>query len=169
MDLSARDQIQAKFVAATFTPEETAAANAIRTAASAFATTVFETVVPSSVATAAYDKIGEASHLAIRAITGGLSPIDWTLPGGDLMTIEAKTTFTAPKRHTTFTSKLASGTTITAHQDAVAIVFANTGNYIFFDDIDAYIEILFAVKADRAAAAEFEKKWLTENATEEAA
>lgn len=80
------------------------------------------------------------------------------------MTIEARTTFTAPKRKTRLASPLENGGRVTASLNAVEARI-ETPNLVFwvkYDQIEAVIEILFAIKAEREAQAAFEKKWLAE-------
>lgn len=89
------------------------------------------------------------------------------------MTIEAKTTFTPPKRKTVLVSKLDDGREIKARQNTNEVRIEPLGQYpeyayIKYQDIDAVIELLFAVKADRDAHAAFEKKWLADNAASSA-
>lgn len=84
------------------------------------------------------------------------------------MTIEAKTTFTPPKRKTVLAATTEEGVEIKARQNAkeVRIDLPNAAYmgsaYINYEHIDAVIELLFAVKADREAQAAFEKKWLAD-------
>lgn len=82
------------------------------------------------------------------------------------MTISAKTTFTAPKRKTTLVAVTEAGVEIRARQNAkeVRIEFPTHASYIEYEHIEATIELLFAVKADREAQATFERKWLAEQA-----
>lgn len=84
------------------------------------------------------------------------------------MTIQARTTFTAPKRKTTLVAVTEAGVEIKARQNAkeVRIDFPNSPYYAYidYDNIEATIELMFAVKADREAQATFERKWLAEQA-----